>query len=169
MRSLPKSQTEITRTHRMFKVALLLKGLNGIVELAGGALTLFIPLRSVNQLVLWLTASEIEDDPNDWLANTLIDAAEKLSMGTKAYASFYLLAHGAVKVFLVYSLWREKIWAFPIGLSLIGALVCYSIYRFTHTHAVSLLFFAAIDLIIMWFIWREYLVQRQPAMRNSPA
>jgi uncharacterized membrane protein len=47
--------------------------------------------------------------------------------------------------------------------------VCYSIYRFTHTHAVSLLLFAAIDLIIMWFIWREYLVRRQPAMRNSPA
>jgi uncharacterized membrane protein len=165
----PKSPTEITRAHRMFEVALLLKGLNGLVELVGGTLTLFIPLRTVNQLVLWLTASEIENDPNDWLANTLIDAAEKLSMGTKEYASFYLLAHGAVKVFLVYSLWREKIWAFPIGLSLIGALVCYSLYRFTHTHAVSLLFFAAIDLIIMWFIWREYLVQRQPAMRNSPA
>jgi uncharacterized membrane protein len=169
MHILPKSPTEITRAHRMFKVALLLKGLNGIVELAGGALTLFVPLRTVNQMVLRLTASEIEDDPNDWLANTLIDAAEKLSMGTKEYASFYLLAHGAVKVFLVYSLWREKIWAFPVGLSLIGALVCYSLYRFTHTHAVSLLFFAAIDLIIMWFIWREYLVRRQPAMRNSPA
>jgi uncharacterized membrane protein len=126
-------------------------------------------VRTVNRLVLWLTASEIADDPNDWLANTLIHAAEKLSMGTKEYASFYLLAHGAVKVFLVYSLWREKIWAFPVGLSLIGALVCYSIYRFTHTHAVSLLLFAAIDLIIMWFIWREYLVRRQPAMRNSPA
>ena len=80
----------------MFEIALLLKGLDGIIELAGGTLALFVPLRTVNQLVLWLTASEIEDDPNDWLANTLIDAAEKLSMGTKAYASFYLLAHGAV-------------------------------------------------------------------------
>jgi uncharacterized membrane protein len=169
MRIAPKSPTEIVRAHRMFEIALVLKGLNGIVELVGGALALFVPLRTVNQLVLWLTASEIENDPNDWLANTLIDAAEKLSMGTKAYASFYLLAHGAVKVFLVYSLWRQKIWAFPVGLSLIGALVCYSIYRFTHTHAVSLLFFAAIDLIIMWFVWREYLVRRQPAMRNSPA
>ena len=165
----PKSPTEITRAHRMFEVALLLKGLNGIVELVGGTLVLFVPLRTVNQLVLWLTASEIENDPNDWLANTLINAAEKLSMGTKEYASFYLLAHGAVKVFLVYSLWREKMWAFPVGLSLIGALVCYSIYRFTHTHAVSLLVFAAIDLIIMWFIWREYLVRRQPTIGNSPA
>ena len=165
----PKSPTEITRAHRMFEVALLLKGLNGIVELVGGTLALFVPLRTVNQLVLWLTASEIENDPNDWLANTLINAAEKLSMGTKEYASFYLLAHGAVKVFLVYSLWREKMWAFPVGLSLIGALVCYSIYRFTHTHAVSLLVFAAIDLIIMWFIWQEYLVRRQPTIGNSPA
>ena len=88
--------------------------------------------------MLWLTASEIEDDPHDWLADTLVHAAEKLSMGTKLYASFYLLAHGCVKIFLVYSLWRERIWAFPVALSLIGALVCYSIYRFTHTHALAL-------------------------------
>jgi uncharacterized membrane protein len=170
MHTAPKSPTEIARQHRMFEIALVLKGLNGIVELVGGMLALVVPLRKVNQVVLWLTASEIEDDPNDWLANMLIDAAEKLSMGTKLYASFYLLAHGVVKLFLVYSLWREKIWAFPVGLSLIGALVCYSIYRFTHTHAVSLLLFAAIDLIIMWFIWREYLVRRPPAIRkNSPA
>ena len=98
----PKSPAEIIRQHRLFEIALLLKGLNGIVELAGGMLVLFVPLRTVNQLVLWLTASEIEDDPNDWLARTLIDAAEKLSMGTKLYASFYLLAHGAIKLLLVY-------------------------------------------------------------------
>ena len=165
----PKSPTEIVRAHRMFEIALLLKGLNGIVELIGGTLVLFVPLRTVNQVVLWLTASEIEDDPNDWLANALIDAAEKLSMGTKLYASLYLLAHGAVKIVLVYSMWREKLWAFPVGLALIGGLVCYSLYRFTHTHSVALLIFAAIDLIIMWFIWREYLVRRQPAMQDSPA
>jgi uncharacterized membrane protein len=166
----PQSPTEIVRQRRMFELALLLKGLNRLVELVGGMLALFVPLRTVNQVVLWLTASEIEDDPNDWLAHTLIDAAEKLSMGTKLYASFYLLAHGAINVFLVYFLWREKPWAFPVGLSLIGALVCYSLYRFTHTHSLSLLFFAAIDLVIMWFIWRESLLRRQPAWRKgSPA
>jgi uncharacterized membrane protein len=163
----PQSPTEIVRQRRMFELALLLKGLNGLVELVGGMLALFVPLRTVNQVVLWLTASEIEDDPNDWLAHTLIDAAEKLSMGTKLYASFYLMAHGAIKVFLVYFLWREKPWAFPVGLSLIGALVCYSLYRYTHTHALSLQCFAAIDLVIMWFIWREYLLRRQPAWRKS--
>ncbi|MEP6996752.1 MAG: DUF2127 domain-containing protein [Betaproteobacteria bacterium] len=161
MKLTPDSPTASVRTHRLFEVALLLKGLNGMVELVGGALALFVPLRTVNQLVLWITASQIEDDPNDWLANTLVHAAEKLSMGTKLYASFYLLSHGCVKIFLVYSLWREKLWAFPVGLSLLGALVCYSIYRFTHTHAVALLVFAAIDLTIMWFIWREYVVRRR--------
>lgn len=156
----PESRTEIVRTRRLFEVALLLKGFNGTVELVGGALALFVPLRTVNQLVLWLTASELENDPHDWVASTLVHAAEKLSMGTKLYASFYLLAHGCVKIFLVYSLWRERIWAFPVALSLMAALLCYSIYRFTHTHAVGLLAFGAIDLVIIWLIWREYLVRR---------
>lgn len=165
----PESRTDVVRTHRLFEIALLLKGLNGIVELVGGSLVLFVPLRRVNQLVLWLTASEIEDDPNDWLANTLIHAAEKLSMGAKLYASFYLLAHGCVKIFLVYSLWRKKIWAFPAALSLMGVLVCYSLYRFTHTHSMALLLFGAIDLTIMWFIWREYLMRQRTTQKSSPA
>ncbi len=169
MKITPDPPTAIVRTHRLFELALLLKGLNAIVELVGGALALFVPLRTVNQLVLWLTASQIENDPNDWLANTLVHAAEKLSMGTKLYASFYLLSHGCVKIFLVYSLWREKLWAFPVALSLMGALVCYSIYRFTHTHAVALLLFAVIDLIIMWFISREYGVRRRMAKQGAPA
>jgi uncharacterized membrane protein len=165
----PESRTAIVHAHRMFEIAVLLKGINGIVELMGGMLVLFVPLHTVNRLVLWLTASQIEDDPNDWLANTLIHAAEKLSMGAKLYASFYLLAHGCVKIFLVYSLWREKIWAFPAALSLMGMLVCYSFYRYTHTHATALLVFGAIDLAIMWLIWREYLVRQRTIRRNSPA
>jgi uncharacterized membrane protein len=161
MHVMPKSQTQIVRTHRLFELAILVKGFNGVVEVAGGLLALFVPLRRVNQLVLWLTASEIEEDPHKWLASALVHLTEKLSTGEKLYASFYLLSHGCVKIFLVYSLWRERIWAFPVALWLMAALVCYSIYRFTHTHATGLLVFAVIDLIIMWLIWREYLVRRE--------
>lgn len=160
MRIAAESQAETVRTHRLFEVALLLKGFNGLVELVGGALALFVPLERVNQLVLWMTASELESHPNDALAAALAHAAERLSMGAKLYASFYLLTHGFVKLFLVYSLWREKIWAFPVALALMAALVCYSMYRFTHTHAVGLLLFGAVDLVIMSAIWREYRMRR---------
>ncbi|HEY2863635.1 MAG TPA: DUF2127 domain-containing protein [Casimicrobiaceae bacterium] len=167
MNTTPQSPTEVVRTHRLFEMALVLKGLNGIVELAGGTLAFFVPLQTVNRLVLWVIASEWEDDLPDWLAGVLEHATENLSMGTKLYASFYLLAHGIVKIFLVYSLWREKIWAFPAALLLMSLLVGYSIYRFTHTHAVALLVFAAVDLVIMWAIWREYLVRREIAEPDS--
>jgi uncharacterized membrane protein len=168
MRIAPEPRAEAVRTHRLFEVALLLKGFNGLVELVGGTLALFVPLERVNQLVLWLTASELENHPDNALAGALAHAAERLSMGAKLYASFYLMAHGVVKLFLVYSLWREKIWAFPVALSLMAALVCYAVYRFTHTHAVGLLLFAAIDLIIMFAIWREYQMRRV-VQKGSPA
>ncbi|MGH8713613.1 MAG: DUF2127 domain-containing protein [Casimicrobiaceae bacterium] len=165
----PESPTQILRTHRLFELALLMKGLNAVVELVGGLLALFVPLRTVDRLVLWLTASDIADDPHDWLALALLHAAEKLSMGTKLFASFYLLSHACVKIFLVYSLWRERLWAFPVALWFIGALVGYSLYRFTHTHSLALLFFIAVDLTIMWFIWREYLVRRRLPASSSAA
>lgn len=162
-----ESPSQVARTHRLFELALLLKGLDGLIEIVGGLLALFVPLQTVNRLVLWLTASEIENDPGDWLANTLIHAAEKLSMGTKLFASFYLLSHGCVKIFLVYSLWREKLWAFPVALWVLVALVSYSLYRFTHTHSLALLFFAAVDVTIIWLIWREYLVRRHAVARPA--
>ena len=163
-----RSSTEIARTHRQFEVALLLKGLNGLVELVGGLLAFFVPLATVDRLVLWLAASDIADDPNDWLVNALVQAAHRLSMGTKLFAGFYLVSHGCVKFFLVYSLWREKPWAFPLALWFIGLLVCYSLYRFTHTHSPALLFFAAIDLTIMWFVWREYAIKREVGYLPRP-
>ena len=49
----PQSPTEIVRQRRMFELALLLKGLNGLVELVGGMLALFVPLRTVTQVVPW--------------------------------------------------------------------------------------------------------------------
>lgn len=166
MNETPESPTEVVRTHRLFEMALVLKGLNGVIELVGGTLAFFVPLQTVNRLVLWVIASEWEDDLPDWLAGLLEHATEHLSMGTKLYASFYLLAHGSVKIFLVYSLWREKIWAFPAALAVMSLLVGYSVYRFTHTHAVALLVFAAVDMVIMWAIWREYLIRRRMAEPN---
>ena len=149
--------------HGFFEFAILIKGIDGILETAGGFLLLFVPLRAIDDLVQVLTAHELSEEPDDWFANTLRHAAESISVDTKMYASIYLVSHGVLKIFLVYFLWREKLWAFPVAIAFIVAFIGYQLYRYAHTHSVALLIFTAIDVAVTWFIWREYRARLQLA------
>ena len=108
-----------------------------------------VPLRA-------LAAHELPIGHGDWVANALHHAADSLSVSSKLFASVYLLGHGVVKLVLVASLWREKLWAFPGALAFIVAFACYQVYRFMHTHSLPLLAFTAIDCCVAVLVWREY-------------
>ena len=104
------------RGHRLFELAILLKGVDGALELVGGVLAAFVPLSALDSLIYMVTAHELSLEPDDRIANALRSFADVLSIGTKHYAAAYLLSHGLLKLVLVYGLWREKTWAFPRGL-----------------------------------------------------
>lgn len=149
--------------HRLFELAIFVKGVDGVLETVGGLLILFVPLHSLDTLASAVLAHELAIESHDWLVHAITHLLESLSMSTKLFASFYLIGHGLVKVFLVYALWREKRWAFPVALWFIAAFVAYQLYRYTHTHSLALLVFALIDVCVAWLIWREYLAQRPSA------
>jgi uncharacterized membrane protein len=151
--------------HRLFEFAIFVKGVDGALETIGGLLILFVPLHSLDTVVRWLVAHELSES-HDWLADAAEHLLESLSLDTKLFASIYLVGHGLVKIFLVYALWREKLWAFPVALWFFALFVVYQLYRYTHTHSAALLIFALVDVFVGWFIWREYLARKaglQPA------
>jgi uncharacterized membrane protein len=151
--------------HRLFELSIFVKGVDGVLETIGGLLILFVPLHSLDTLVRWLLVHELSES-HDWVARAAEHLLVSLSLDTKLFASIYLVGHGLVKIFLVFALWREKLWAFPVALWFIALFVVYQIYRFTHTHSIALLVFALLDVCVAWFIWREYLARkagRQPA------
>ncbi len=130
-----------------------------MLETVGGLVLLFVPLHSLDTLLQLLLAHELSTD-HDWLALAASRLLESLSLSSKIFASVYLVSHGVVKVFLVYALWREKLWAFPVALWFIATFVAYQLYRYTHTHSIALLIFAFVDVCVAWFIWREYLMRK---------
>ena len=154
--AITRASKRARRMHGLFELAILVKGIDGVLETAGGVLLWFVPFHTIDSLVKLLTVRELSDEPDDWFAHTLRHAAESISVGTKTYASVYLISHGVLKVFLVYFLWREKLWAFPVAIAFILVFIGYQLYRYTHTHSVAILVFATIDIAVTWFIWREY-------------
>lgn len=55
----------------VFVVSLILKGIDGVLELIGGVLLLVIPADKIGTFVQIITQHEIAEDPDDLIANAI--------------------------------------------------------------------------------------------------
>ncbi|HVB31895.1 MAG TPA: DUF2127 domain-containing protein [Gemmatimonadaceae bacterium] len=145
-----------TTLHRLFDLGVILKGIDGVLEVIGGAVIAAAGPRTLNAAVLFLTAHELSEDPHDVVANLLRHGVAQLSSNTTLFASAYLVGHGVVKLILVAGLLRERRWAFPAALWFMGAFVVYEGYRIALTRSPALMVLTAVDLGVLVLIWREY-------------
>ncbi|MEO7430241.1 MAG: DUF2127 domain-containing protein [Acidimicrobiales bacterium] len=144
---------------RVFDVGIVLKGLNGLVEVIGGVLLLTLSAGSLNHLAVRLTRAELSQDPDDYIAHHLLRLTTDLHH-TQTFGAFYLLSHGIVKIVLVVALLRQQRWAYPWMLAFLGAFVVYQLYRMTYAPSAGLLALTVFDLFVMWLTWREYQLHR---------
>jgi hypothetical protein len=63
---------------KTFKVGLVLKGLDGVLEVAGGILLLLISPHAIEHLVHSLTAHELSEDAHDLVARLLLHTTARL-------------------------------------------------------------------------------------------
>ena len=150
---------------RTFKIGLVLKGLDGILELAGGLLLLFLSPHAIARIVRGLTAHELSQDPHDLIARYLLHSTSHLSSGIALFGAIYLLSHGAAKIVLVTLVLRDKLWAYPWLIVLLLAFMAYQIYRIAWVHfSIGLTALTVFDAVLVWLTWREY--QSKRAHRN---
>jgi uncharacterized membrane protein len=145
-----------TFLHRVFALGIWLKGVDGVLEVAGGLLLLLISPTTLNQLVIALTQHELVEDPRDLIATILRHATAQLSANAQLVASLYLVAHGLVKVGLVVGLLRGKRWAYPAAIGFLGLFIAYQCYRLSYAFSVGLLLLTLFDTVIVALTWREY-------------
>lgn len=150
------------RIHQIFEIGILLKGAHAVVECIGGVALAFISTGAIARLVGALTQEELIEDPNDFVAAHLLALAQNFTVGTQHFYAFYLLSHGLIKVFLVIGLLRNKLWAYPVSLLVLGLFIVYQLYRFSYTHGFGLIVLTVFDVVVMGLIWHEYRVVRRP-------
>jgi uncharacterized membrane protein len=90
-----------------------------------------------------------------------LSLAQNFTVSTQRFYAFYLLSHGFIRVFLVVGLLRNKPWAYPVSLVVLGLFIVYQLYRFSYTHGIGLIVLTVFDVIVMGLIWREYLLVRR--------
>jgi uncharacterized membrane protein len=132
-----------------------LKGLDGLLELAGGVLLLLVSPATLNHWAHQLTQHELSQDPNDYLAHHLLRLTANLH-NTQLFGALYLLTHGLVKLVVVVGLFLRQRWAYPVAFVFLGGFVIYQLYRMTYAPTVGLALLTVFDLFIIWLTWREY-------------
>lgn len=148
-------------TERLFRFALLLKGVDGAAELVGALALLLVPAAAVNQLVADVLARDLLGPPDGFLARHLVAGTAEFASGNRTFVVLYLALHGVVKLALVVALLRHWLPAYPVAVVVLTVFVVYEIYRAVHTGSVVLPFLAALDVLVIVLVIREYRALRR--------
>ncbi len=146
---------------KTFRIGLILKGLDGILEVIGGLLLVFLSPHAIEHLARTLTAHELSQDPHDLIARYILHTTSHLTTSTTLFGAVYLLSHGIAKIVLVALVLRDKLWAYPWLIALLLAFIGYQLYRITAVHfSVGLTALTIFDAFLVWLTWREYQARR---------
>jgi uncharacterized membrane protein len=156
-----------TTLDRAFKITVTLKGLDGVAEIVGGVILLFVAPSTLQQWAKSLTAHELARDPHDFIAHHLLHSASQLSRSTTLFAAVYLLIHGVAKVVLVVAVLRNQLWAYPWMIGLLGVFIVYQVYRLAERLSVGLTLLTLFDMLVVWLTWREYRIKRRQVEQPS--
>jgi uncharacterized membrane protein len=162
--------TKSNNTERLFRIAIALKGIDGGLQLIGGLLLIIVPPTVISGVANTIVTRDLVGDQNGTLATHLQTAAGHYVDGsTRWFAIIYLLAHGVVKLALVWALVKKILPAFPVAVVVLLAFVVYEVWRGIEEHSIALPIFAAIDLVIVVLVAREYVNLRRERAAEATA
>src|SRR5262249_24081295 len=112
-----KQLFEEKNIRRLFEFNLLVKGLFAFFEIVGGITPYFISPQFILRTVQSITQNELSEDPRDFISSHLLHWAENFSVSTQHFTAFYLLSHGVIKLWLIWGLYRDKLWYYPVSIA----------------------------------------------------
>lgn len=149
-----------TLLDKTFEIGIILKGIDGALEVIGGLLLLLASPQTINNIALSLTRGELSEDPHDFIATHILNTAHGLTGPGLLFGALYLLSHGLVKVVLVLAVLKNKLWAYPAIIVFLLIFICYQIYRVALDHSLALVALTIFDSVIVWLTWREYQLRK---------
>jgi len=152
---------------KTFRISLILKGLDGLLELIGGTLLLFISPQAIKSIAATLTQHELAGDPHDYIANHILHTANKATGSTTLFGALYLISHGLVKIVLVVAVLKNKLWAYPWMIAFLLIFIGYQIYRMSYKFSFGLLLLTLFDIFIVVLTVIEYKRHKQIPLDNK--
>lgn len=155
-----------TRFDEVFRISIILKGLDALAEVIGGVFLFFVSSSDIQHLVNWVTQKELSEDPHDYIATLLTHGAHHIGSGT-TFAAIYLLSHGIIKLFVIINVLRNKYWAYPLLIIVILGFIVYQGIDIVQKHSISMILLTIFDIFIVVLTWLEW--QKQRRLRQEEA
>jgi len=163
--------TRLSFLDRIFDTSLILKGLDGVLELVGGVLLLLLSPKQLTSIVMLVTQHELSQDPQDFIATHLLAYVHSLSTSVTMFAAAYLLVHGIVKIVLVVAVLKGQLWAYPWLIGFLVLFILYQIYRLILHVSLGLIALTLFDCFIVFLTvleYRKHLQQREvPSLKGG--
>lgn len=140
----------------LFDLALILKVINGSLEMLAALLVLFVPPSLVLRLAEFATSGELAQDPSDPIALAIQTAAQTFTVHSHYLLAAYLALHGVVKVLLVIGIFAKKRIAYPLFMISLAIFGAYEAYRGFVLHEMLLQALAIFDLALLVLTSYEY-------------
>jgi uncharacterized membrane protein len=141
--------------HRVFKISIIVKGVDGILDIIASILLYLSPSKSIEHIIPLLFRKELIEDPKDIIANFFLNASHNLLPDTQIFLIIFLLVHGVIKGGLALALNSKNRRAYIYSGIILIFFIGYQIYRFSHTHSFLLLMFTLIDIVMVLLIHNE--------------
>ena len=147
-----------SNVRRLFNLGIIIKGIDGTLELIGAVLLLFFDPEKIRRLIFLFTQQELIQDPKDVVANFLIKLGGEFTANIRNFAIVFLLVAGLIKLVLVFELKskRRRLWVYPAAITVFGLFALYQVYEYTLNHSPVLIFLSILDLLIIVFICLNY-------------
>jgi uncharacterized membrane protein len=152
------------RVERLFRLALLIKGIDGAAELLAAVVLALVPGATLHHLVAEVLVRDLPGSAHGALAQHIVTVVDEFAAGNRTFAVVYLGLHGVLKLALVVALLRKWLPAYPVAVAVLAVFVGYELYRAVHTGSLLLPVLAALDIAIIVIVLREYRLLR----RGSP-
>lgn len=140
----------------IFEVGIGLKFFNGLWELFSGSALLILSKENLGRFFYFLARREFLEDPNDWLVNTIFKFLENISHETKMFAAIYILSHSLLNLFVAIELYKGKIRAYIISMTIMTIMIIYQIHRIILHHSIVLSIITFFDILFIILTWHEY-------------
>ena len=142
--------------HYAFRISILLKGVESLIELISGILLFFISAGKIQDFIFNLFAKELVEDPHSFIASTVVHWASQFSSAVEWFLAIYFLSHGVIKFGLLIGLWHEKIKLYPFAIGIFVLFIGYQVYKYIVQPSGWLIYLTVLDLIFIWLAVLEY-------------
>jgi uncharacterized membrane protein len=142
--------------HELFRIGILVKAIDGVIEAVAGVLIYFVNYTTVNAVLFTVFHSEISESPRDPLWDYLVNEWHHFLLSSHTFWGLLFIAHGITKLFLSVMLLKNRLWAYPAAAAVFTLFVAYEIVSLLDRPSTFLLLITIFDAIVVGLILHEY-------------